>query len=101
MMVLAVNCLFTGFDAIILVSLLRAAGMGKVGFYTDIVVMWMIAIPLAWLGLLKWSLAPQWIVALVKIDMPLKTIVALYTVYKTNWIHNLTREEIPTETTTD
>ena len=91
MNVLLIQSFFTGFDSIILVSTLRAGGMGKVGFYTDIVVMWMIAIPLAWAGILFWHLSPEWIVLLVKLDMPLKSIVGLYYVLKTDWIHNLTR----------
>ena len=70
--------------------------MGKVGFYTDIVVMWMIAIPLGWLGVLKWNLAPPIVALLVKLDMPLKSLVGLYVVLKTNWIRVLTREE-PTD----
>ena len=83
----------SGFDSIILVSTLRAGGMGKVGFYTDIVVMWMIGIPLGWLGLLVWKLSPVWIIFLVKVDMPLKSLVGLYFVLKTHWIHNLTHAE--------
>ena len=66
--------------------------MGKVGFYTDIVVMWMIAIPLGWLGALIWNLIPPFVALLVKLDMPLKSLVGLYVVLKTDWIHNLTRD---------
>ncbi len=99
MNVLLVQSFFTGFDSIILVSTLRAGGMGKIGFYTDIVVMWMIAIPLAWAGILFWHLSPEWIVLLVKLDMPLKSLVGLYYVLKTDWIHNLTRNSTNLEET--
>ncbi len=99
MNVLLVQSFFTGFDSIILVSTLRAGGMGKIGFYTDIVVMWMIAIPLAWAGILFWHLSPEWIVLLVKLDMPLKSLVGLYYVLKTDWIHNLTRNSTRPEET--
>ena len=96
MKVLMIQTFFTGFDSVVLVNTLRAGGMGKVGFYTDIVVMWMIAIPLGWLGVLKWNLAPPIVALLVKLDMPLKSLVGLYVVLKTNWIRVLTREE-PTD----
>ncbi len=92
MKVLMIQTFFTGFDSIVLVNTLRAGGMGKVGFYTDIVVMWMIAIPLGWLGVIKWKLIPPLVALLVKLDMPLKSLVGLYVVLKTNWIHNLTRD---------
>ena len=92
MKVLMIQTFFTGFDSVILVAVLRAGGMGKVGFYTDIVVMWMIAIPLGWLAVLKWDLIPPVVALLVKLDMPLKSLVGLYVVLKTNWIHNLTRD---------
>lgn len=92
MKVLMIQTFFTGFDSVVLVNTLRAGGMGKVGFYTDIVVMWMIAIPLGWLGVIKWNLIPPLVALLVKLDMPLKSLVGLYVVLKTNWIHDLTRE---------
>lgn len=97
MKVLMIQSFFTGFDSVILVSILRAGGMGKIGFYTDIVVMWLIAIPLAWAGVLFWHLPEELIVLLVKLDMPLKSIVGLYFVLKTDWIHNLTRETASAE----
>ena len=87
-----IQTFFTGFDSVVLVNVLRAGGMGKVGFYTDIVVMWMIAIPLGWLGVLRWNLIPPFVALLVKLDMPLKSLVGLYVVLKTDWIHNLTRD---------
>ena len=93
MRVLMIQTFFSGFDSVVLVNTLRAGGMGKVGFYTDIVVMWMIAIPLGWLGALKWNLAPHIVALLVKLDMPLKSLVGLYVVLKTDWIRNLTRED--------
>ncbi|MBQ4093585.1 MAG: MATE family efflux transporter, partial [Oscillospiraceae bacterium] len=91
-MVLAVVLLFHGFDGVVLVSTLRAGGMGKIGFYTDIVVMWMIGIPLGWFAISR-GINPIWVVALVKVDMPLKSIVGIYYVLCRDWIHNLTRSE--------
>ncbi|MBQ8996116.1 MAG: polysaccharide biosynthesis C-terminal domain-containing protein [Oscillospiraceae bacterium] len=91
--ILTIQTFFTGFDSVVLVNTLRAGGMGKVGFFTDIVVMWMIAIPLGWLGVLVWNVSPPLVALLVKLDMPLKSLVGLYVVLKTNWIHNLTRED--------
>lgn len=95
--VLEVQAFCTGFDSIVLVNTLRAGGMGKVGFWTDIVVMWMIGIPLGWLALLVWKLPPQWVVFLVKLDMPLKSAVGVYMVLKGNWIRNLTVHQEKTE----
>lgn len=95
MRVLMIQTFFSGFDSVVLVNTLRAGGMGKVGFYTDIVVMWLIAIPLGWLAVLKWHLIPPVVALLVKLDMPLKSVVGLYVVLKTNWIRNLTREDDP------
>ena len=93
-MVMAVVIFFHGFDGVVLVSTLRAGGMGKIGFYTDIIVMWMIGIPLGWFAISK-GINPIWVVALVKVDMPLKSAVGVYFVLFRDWIHNLTRGEEP------
>ncbi len=83
---------FQGWEVVGLVSILRAGGDGKTGFITDIIVMWMIAIPLGLLAAYRWQLSPVLVVLLFKIDMPMKSVVALVRVLRMKWIHNLTRD---------
>ena len=82
---------FSGFEFVALVNIPRSGGDAATGFYTDCVTMWMIAIPLAWLAALVWQLSPVAVIALLKLDMPLKATVGVLCVLRMRWVKNLTR----------
>ncbi len=92
--IMAVVSLFQAWEVVGMVSILRAGGDGKTGFLTDVVVMWMIAIPLGLLAAYQWNLSPVLVILLFKIDMPLKAIVGIVRVLRMKWIHNLTRDNV-------
>ncbi|MEG1017000.1 MAG: MATE family efflux transporter, partial [Oscillospiraceae bacterium] len=92
MPIMAVALFFMAWEVVGLVNILRGGGDGKTGFFTDVVVMWMIAIPLGLLAAFRWNLSPVLIILFIKIDMPLKATVGLVRVLKMKWIKNLTRE---------
>lgn len=73
-----------------IVAILRAGGDGKTGFYTDIVVMWMICIPLAALCAFRLHTEPWVVVAIIKGIIVLEAMVGLIRVYQYKWIRNLT-----------
>lgn len=75
-----------------IVSILRAGGDGKTGFYTDIVVMWMICIPLAAFCAFRLHTEPWVVVAIIKGIIVLEAIVGLIRVYQYKWVRNLTTE---------
>lgn len=92
MPVMAMFVFFSGLEYVALVNIPRAGGDAATGFWTDVVTMWMIAIPLAWLAAMKWGLSPVMVILLLKIDMPLKASVGVIAVLRMKWVKNLTRE---------
>ena len=92
MYIFAVNIFCQAFEILGLVGVLRAGGSGHIGFWTDIVVMWGIAIPLGWLAAFKWHLPAIAVVAINRIDMPLKALVGLIAVLRMKWLKNLTKD---------
>ncbi|MBR2671059.1 MAG: polysaccharide biosynthesis C-terminal domain-containing protein [Oscillospiraceae bacterium] len=92
MYVFAANIFCQAFEIMALVGVLRAGGSGHIGFWTDIVVMWGIAIPLGWLAAFKWHLPAIAVVAINRIDMPLKAMVGLIAVLRMRWLKNLTKD---------
>jgi Na+-driven multidrug efflux pump len=77
-----------------MVAILRAGGDGKTGFYTDLVVMWMICIPLAWMAAFRWHAEPWVVVAIIKSIIALEAIVALIRIHQYHWVRNLTEERV-------
>ena len=93
MYVFAVNLFCQAFEIVGLVGILRAGGSGHIGFWTDIAVMWGLAIPLGWLSAFVWKLAPLFVVILNRVDMPIKAAVGLITILRMKWLKNLTRDK--------
>ncbi|MEA5050921.1 MAG: MATE family efflux transporter [Oscillospiraceae bacterium] len=89
--IMAAVTFFNAWEIIGLVGILRAGGDAKTGFWTDIVTMWMIAIPLGLLAAFRWKLSPVLVILLIKADMPMKSIVGLVRVLRMHWINDLTR----------
>lgn len=88
--IIAVIWPFSHIEMVTMVSILRAGGDGKVGFYTDLVVMWLICIPLAWLSAFRFNAEPWVIVAIIKNIIVLEAIVGIIRVYSYKWVKNLT-----------
>lgn len=93
MVVLALIWPFSLVEMVGMVGILRAGGDGKTGFYSDIVIMWMICIPLAALGAFVWKLPPVAVVAILKAIIALEALVGIWRVLGMRWIRDLTRHE--------
>lgn len=82
---------FSLLEMVGMIAILRAGGDGKTGFYSDIVIMWMICIPLASLAAFVWHLPPVFVIAIVKMMIVLEAIVGIIRVMSWKWIRDLTR----------
>ena len=93
--ILIIACIwpFSLIEMVTMVSILRAGGEGKVGFYTDIVVMWMICIPLASLCAFRLHTEPWIVVAIIKNIIVLESIVGIIRVYSYKWVRDLTTDQ--------
>lgn len=81
---------FSMLEMVTMAGILRAGGDGKIGFITDIIVMWFICIPLASLAAFKLTLAPVFVVGIIKLIIVLESIVGVSRVLSMKWIKNLT-----------
>lgn len=91
MLVLACIWPFSLLEMTGMIGILRAGGDGKTGFYSDIVIMWMLCIPLAALAAFVWELPPVAVVAILKTIIALEAIVGILRVRSMKWIRDLTR----------
>lgn len=76
-----------------MIGILRSGGDGKTGFYSDIVIMWMLCIPLAALAAFRWNAPPVAVVAILKTIIALEAIVGILRVFSMRWVHDLTRHK--------
>lgn len=75
-----------------MIAILRAGGEGKIGFYTDIIAMWLTTIPLAFVCAFYWHSEPVWIIAIIKFAIVIEALVGLARVLSWKWIKNLTHK---------
>jgi putative MATE family efflux protein len=94
MAIMAVAVFFSAWEIIGLVGILRGGGTAKVGFYTDIFSMWFIAIPLGIVAAFLLRLSPMLVIIILKIDMPIKSMIGFINVLRMKWVNRLTREKI-------
>lgn len=90
--VMAVVGFLYAFETVTLVGILRGGGDAKTGLYTDLVVMWVIAVPLALLGAFVLGWPAFLVIVTLKIDMPLKAAVGVIRTLRMKWVKNVTRD---------
>lgn len=92
MLVMAFIWPFSFLEMTGMIAILRAGGEGKIGFYTDIVAMWLTTIPLAFMAAFHWNVAPVWIILIIKMCIVIEALVGLVRVLSMKWIKNLTHQ---------
>lgn len=75
------------------VAILRSGGDGKFCFYTDIIVMWLICIPLASFCAFRLRAEPWIVVAIIKNIIVLEAIAGIIRVYSYRWVKDLTHDK--------
>lgn len=93
MVVIALVWPFSLLEMTGMIAILRAGGDGKTGFYSDIVIMWMLCIPLAAMAAFWWKAPPVAVVAILKTIIVLEALVGIRRVLGMRWIRDLTRHE--------
>ena len=91
--VCAINLIGMSNNSAIISGIFPAGGDTKFGFICDCITLWLIVVPLGFLGAFVWKL-PIWVVYIfINMDEWVK-IPAVFVHYrKYNWVRNLTREE--------
>lgn len=82
---------FVSISSTTIVGILRGGGDTRFCLVTEMVTLWVIALPLALCGMLL-RLPVVAVLLLMKIDEPLKSIICIVRINKNRWIKSLTRE---------
>ena len=86
------------FNMINVVGVLRGGGDTKFSMYMELLSIWGVGVPLAFLGGFYWKFSVYWVFALVSLEEVVKMGVGLYRLHSGKWIHNLTHLAGPQET---
>lgn len=85
----AVIAVFIGITSTCLIGVLRGGGDGRFVMFADVLTIWLVAIPLGALFGLVWRL-PAWLVVLaIKGDEVIKSVICLWRLKGTRWIHRI------------
>ncbi|WP_066501884.1 MATE family efflux transporter [Abyssisolibacter fermentans] len=82
----------TNYTSVLIVGILRSGGDTKFSFLLETLCVWLIGVPLAFIGALLFDLPVYLVVALVNIEEIVKMIVGLYRVKSNKWIKNIVDE---------
>lgn len=76
----------------LIVGILRSGGDSKACFYMELLSVWIVGVPLAFLGALVFKLPIHWIVFLAGFEEIVKAFIAIYRYFKGVWIRNIVTE---------
>lgn len=76
---------------------LRAGGDTKFVLFLDVTFLWALALPMGFVAAQVWHLASASVFFFLKIDEPIKVILAYWRAGGDRWIRNLTRENLESE----
>ncbi len=78
------------FNATVIVGVLRGGGDTSYSMYLEMGAVWLVGVPLAFLGALYFKLPVYWVMALISLEEIVKGIIAIPRVLSKKWIKDLT-----------
>ncbi len=78
-----------GANMILYIGVIRSGGDTRFGFLMDGVVIWVVGVPLAFMGAFIFHLPVYWVYLLVMLEELVKWLFGLYRFFSRKWIHNL------------
>ncbi len=90
--ILIVMAIFMGikvFNILLVVGILRSGGDTKFSMFLEIGSVWLIGVPLAFLGGLVWHLPVYIVVALVSLEEIIKTLIGIPRLISKKWVRNV------------
>lgn len=78
------------FNATVIVGVLRGGGDTTYSMYLEMGAVWLVGVPLAFIGALLFKLPVYWVMALISLEEVVKAIIALPRVLSKKWIKDLT-----------
>lgn len=77
------------YTTILIIGILRSGGDTKFSLYLEIGSVWLVGVPLAFLGALVWKLPVYWVVALVSLEEIVKAAIGVPRVLSKRWVQNV------------
>ena len=90
-LVLCVTCLGTSYQMPVACGIVRGGGDSKFVMINDFISLWLIVLPLSFLGAFKWNWHPVAVVACLNSDQVFKCVAASIEVNRYRWVKKLTR----------
>lgn len=91
--VLSIAVIYRAFNPTIIVGILRSGGDVRFSGVLDVSAVWLVALPLAYLGAFVFHLPIQWVVLCVLSEGLFKMVIGLFRVASRKWINNLIRTD--------
>ncbi|MBN2550477.1 MAG: MATE family efflux transporter [Anaerolineales bacterium] len=76
-------------NMILFIGVLRSGGDTRFAFLLDAVIIWVLGVPMAFLGAFVFHLPVYWVYLMVLSEELTKCVLGLWRVYSKKWIHNL------------
>ncbi len=80
------------YNAIVIVGIFRSGGDTKFALVLELGSVWIIGVPLAFLGAFLWKLPVYWVVVLVSLEEVVKAVIGLPRVISKKWAKNMVDE---------
>ena len=87
----SVMLLFQSLAFILMIGILRGGGDTKFVLITDVIFLWLVAIPLGYIAAVVFKLPIPVVYIIIKCDEIIKVIISLFRVKSGKWIRNVTR----------
>lgn len=92
LIMIAIELPIVSFNIAAIVGILRAGGDTKYAMYIELGTIWIVGVPLAFIGVLFWHLTLPQVYLLVGIEELLKTVIEMKRIKSGKYIHNLIRK---------
>jgi len=92
LIICAVWCVGKSLNSTIIGGVFCAGGDAKFGFWCDLIVMWGIIVPLAWVCAFVWHVTPALLYIAICFDEAIKLPVAVIRFRQYKWLKNITRD---------
>ncbi|KXG73748.1 MATE family efflux transporter [Thermotalea metallivorans] len=77
------------FNTILIVGILRSGGDTKFSLFLEMGSVWLLGVPLAFVGAILWKLPVYWVYALISLEELLKASIGLPRVISKKWVRNV------------
>ena len=77
-------------SVVIIVGILRGGGDTRYAMLLEVLNVWLIGVPLAFIGALVWQLPVYWLMLLINIEEVGKVVWGLRRTYSGRWVRNIT-----------